>query len=437
LEKQDTVLGLKRIYAKVAAENADDLVYRNHALLELGILYFEKCDFMNAVDCLEKVKTEALQFHLYDNYFLSVTYLYRIHTERLTFDKTESLVREVQQVGASLEQFKRYAPKIHYNSGIAAAYQKNFAEAQKQFDLSERLALEVIRDESLTEKERADVRRDLLRARYGKAVDLKDKGKHEAALAAFEKLNQEIQDFSHQENLNDHFSLHDLEASVLMMEGRCYLEMRQYQKALDKYWAAHSLLKSHRNWSFYYYVLYGLGKIYLSMDDTAKATIFFDLITDAIGNLELNALKRGLQRMNKVVEQQSLKLMIDRERKVVIEKTMGEIHFDRRFVLLEILYLVASEPGKIFTKEDLVSNIWRESYNPMVHDSKVYTSISRLRKLIEPDFKRPRYILNERDGYAFNPNVQLEEVGASSRKPTYAVSVHANSGLKVERGIHV
>jgi hypothetical protein len=52
----------------------------------------------------------------------------------------------------------------------------------------------------------------------------------------------------------------------------------------------------------------------------------------------------------------------------------------------------------------------------MIHDSKVYTSISRLRKLIEPDFRRPMYILNERDGYAFNSAVQLEEVGGRLRK---------------------
>src|SRR5690606_17862702 len=77
---------------------------------------------------------------------------------------------------------------------------------------------------------------------------------------------------------------------------------------------------------------------------------------------------------------------------------------------------LASQPGKIFTKEELVDKIWRESYNPMIHDSKVYTSISRLRKLIEPDFRRPMYILNERDGYAFNPAIQLEEVGSRLRK---------------------
>jgi hypothetical protein len=52
----------------------------------------------------------------------------------------------------------------------------------------------------------------------------------------------------------------------------------------------------------------------------------------------------------------------------------------------------------------------------MIHDSKVYTSISRLRKLIEPDFKRPVYILNERDGYAFNPAVPLEEVGSRVKR---------------------
>jgi len=101
---------------------------------------------------------------------------------------------------------------------------------------------------------------------------------------------------------------------------------------------------------------------------------------------------------------------------VIIESKIGEVHFERRFVLLEIFYLLASQPGKVFSKEDLVDKIWRESYNPMIHDSKVYTSISRLRKLIEPDFKRPVYILNERDGYAFNAAVQLEEMSPRLRK---------------------
>jgi DNA-binding winged helix-turn-helix (wHTH) protein len=188
-------------------------------------------------------------------------------------------------------------------------------------------------------------------------------------------------------------------------------------KALDRYWSAHGILKAHRNWSYYYYVLLGLGRTYLEMGNTERAQIFFDLINDAISDLELNALKQLLERVSKsLVDTDQNRLVIDRERKVIVEPTLGEVHFERRFVLLEILYLLASQPGKVFTKEELVDKIWRESYNPMIHDSKVYTSISRLRKLIEPDFRRPIYILNERDGYAFNSAVLVEEVGNRNRR---------------------
>jgi len=281
------------------------------------------------------------------------------------------------------------------------------------------MARDLLADESFTDKERDELRRDHLNSQIGLAIILKDKKQYEESLVLLEKIAKDISELTHGEKASEYIHLHDLEASVLVVQGQCFRDLKQFPKALDKYWNAHSILKAHRNWSYYYYVLLGLGRIYLAMEDASRAAIFFDLINDAISDLELNALKRDLQRVNQIVENNPQKLLIDRERKLLVEKDMGEIHFDRRFVLLEILYLLASEPGRVFSKEELVDRIWRESYNPMIHDSKVYTSISRLRKLIEPDFKRPRYILNERDGYAFNPSVIIETVSAS-RGGTFA-----------------
>jgi DNA-binding winged helix-turn-helix (wHTH) protein len=247
-------------------------------------------------------------------------------------------------------------------------------------------------------------------------------GKNPAlALQQSEVLIQEIYDLTHGEKAFEFQQLHDLEASITILQGHCYRDLGDAQKALDKYWAAHSILKSHRNWGTYYYVLLGLGQAYVALGNSDRAQIFFDLVSDAVSDLELNRLKRLLDKVSQVTAvDHSNRLLIDRERKVIIEPKIGEVHFERRFVLLEIFYLLASQPGKIFSKEDLVDKIWRESYNPMIHDSKVYTSISRLRKLIEPDFKRPVYILNERDGYAFSATVVLEEVSSRNRKVTAA-----------------
>jgi DNA-binding winged helix-turn-helix (wHTH) protein len=416
LERRNEGSGLKKIYSKVSAENADDLIFRNHALFELGQLYFEKCDFPNAVDCLEKVKTEALQFHLYDNYFRSISYLLRIHAERLDFDKHASLIREVLQVGSSLTGYARYLPKLQYNQGIAAVYRNAEDEAAGYFGQAARSLQELIAGGTLQGREEEEALRDSIMVRYSLAILQKSRKEYTECLASTTKLLKEIDELNHGEKALEHIQLYDIEATILVCEGQVYRETNEHQKALDKFWAAHSLLKSHRNWSHYYYVLLGLGRVYQAMGNHERAQIFFDLISDAISNLELNELKQILEKVSKSSVDRGSRLQIDRERKVVIESKLGEVHFERRFVLLEILYLLASQPGKVFTKEELVDRIWRESYNPMIHDSKVYTSISRLRKLIEPDFRKPIYILNERDGYAFSSAVELEEVNPRTRK---------------------
>ncbi len=423
MEKRLEGSGLKKIYAKVSADSADDLIFRNHALFELGELYMEKCDFPNAVDCFEKVKTEALQFHLYDNYFKAIACLLRIHAERLDFGKYDSLIREMTQVGSSLQGYKRYEPKIHYKQGIAASYRRNYQEARLQFTQAKLLLEQQMKDPTIAARDREDMVRDLLSCRYALAILEKEEKNPALSLKLAEDLQKELEELKHGEQALEHVQLNDIEASVQILQGHCYRDLGDPMKALDKYWAAHSILKSHRNWSTYYYVLLGLGRAYLALGNQERAQIFFDLISDAIGNLELNSLKETLEQVSRTKSDNRNRLLVDRERKVIVEPKIGEVHFERRFVLLEIFYLLASSPGKVFSKEDLVDKIWRESYNPMIHDSKVYTSISRLRKLIEPDFKRPVYILNERDGYAFNPAVQLEETSPRLRKASVGSSV--------------
>ena len=412
---------LKKIYSKVAAESAEDLIFRNNALFELGLLYLEKCDFRNASDCLEKVKTEALQFHLYDNYFRAVSHLLRIASERLDYSRSGSLLNEALQVNESISKtYRRFLSKLYYNQGVEASYRKQVDESMQHFLKAKEVAIEVLATEELLPKERAELQRDLFAARYGVAVALDDLKRSEEAIQQATDLYRDIQEFSHSDAAEG-VVFSELEASVLVLQGHAHLKLLQFTQALEKFWTAHGILKQHRSWNFYYYVLLGLGMTYKATGEKERAQIFFDLIRDAVKDLELNSIKRILKRVSEESSpDQGPKLMIDRERKVVIEGTLGEIHFDRRFVLLEILYLLSGSPGKVFSKEDLVSKIWNESYNPMVHDSKVYTSISRLRKLIEPDFRHPVYVLNERDGYTFNPIVTFEEVRSRLRGPAGA-----------------
>ena len=41
------------------------------------------------------------------------------------------------------------------------------------------------------------------------------------------------------------------------------------------------------------------------------------------------------------------------------------------------------------------------------HDNKIYVTIKRLRKLIEPDYDKPRYIFRAKNGYYLNKNTKI------------------------------
>ncbi len=72
----------------------------------------------------------------------------------------------------------------------------------------------------------------------------------------------------------------------------------------------------------------------------------------------------------------------------------------------ELLHLLASHPGKTYTREQLLSILWGYSYNGYEHT--VNSHINRLRGKIESDLSNPKYILTTWGvGYRFN---DLEEI---------------------------
>jgi DNA-binding response OmpR family regulator len=64
-------------------------------------------------------------------------------------------------------------------------------------------------------------------------------------------------------------------------------------------------------------------------------------------------------------------------------------------------------PGEVYSKEAIVEKIWKQSYDPSVHDNKLYVTIKRLRKMIEPDFDKPKYIFRAKNGYYLNKNARV------------------------------
>jgi DNA-binding response OmpR family regulator len=72
----------------------------------------------------------------------------------------------------------------------------------------------------------------------------------------------------------------------------------------------------------------------------------------------------------------------------------------------DLLHLLASHPGRTYTREQLLSILWGYHYNGYEHT--VNSHINRLRSKIESDLSNPKYILTSWGvGYRFN---EIEEI---------------------------
>ena len=73
---------------------------------------------------------------------------------------------------------------------------------------------------------------------------------------------------------------------------------------------------------------------------------------------------------------------------------------------LDLLHLLATHPGRTYTREQLLSLLWGYQYNGYEHT--VNSHINRLRSKIESDLSNPKYILTSWGvGYRFNESEEL------------------------------
>ena len=74
----------------------------------------------------------------------------------------------------------------------------------------------------------------------------------------------------------------------------------------------------------------------------------------------------------------------------------------------DLLVLLATHPGRSYSREDLLNLIWGYEFSGYEHT--VNSHINRLRSKIESDFSKPRYILTTWGvGYRFNDELTMEK----------------------------
>jgi len=138
-----------------------------------------------------------------------------------------------------------------------------------------------------------------------------------------------------------------------------------------------------------------------------------DYLTKPFGIREfiarVKAIFRRTEAMQKEIESQSDIVIGD----IVIEISKRRVTLKAERLELtpkefDLLLLLASHPGKTYTREQLLNILWGYQYNGYEHT--VNSHINRLRSKIEKDLSNPNYILTSWGvGYRFNDIENLQK----------------------------
>lgn len=358
---------------------------QGQAFYRLAKVYYDKSDLDSAEDYFER----ALQLTEFPrNIFGSlkiIGFLIRISFEKLENNKVADYIK---QSATLLDDYAKEAPTLNaeyfYYYGMNRSYQKDYADAIKSFDLAFR---------KTQEENEPDLGTKVL---FAYANSLFQQKNYQKALEVLSQLHDLL------EIINKEF----LKGSLYLLRGNILAEINEYKEALTNYELALKMMRVKKSWNLYCYILLGMGKVSKRLGEFSKAMVFFDLAGSSIDSQKFKHLHQLITQQVEDVNDSSVDIYLDKHNRLINEKDLGVIDFKHRFVLLEILFLLAKRPGIFFDKEALAREIWKDEYNPLIHDKLIYTSVSRLRKLIEPKASENKYIVRGKDGYTFNPRIK-------------------------------
>ncbi len=359
------------------------------AFYQLAKVHYDKADLQQAeeyfVKSLQCAETPRDTFSI----FKILGFLIRIASEKLEDDKaqyyitqSESLVEDLSTLLGSL------SAEYFYNVGIIKNYSGNFDEARSNFELCYKRSKEENEPELLS------------KCLLALAINCYNKRDFEGALDYLGQLGQLLKIIKKSY----------LSGAMYLFSAKIYLELDMHENALKYFKLANQTLQDKKCWNLYGYILLGKGTVFKRMGDFSKASLYFGLARESVDSGTFKRLSHLIDSEIDDVNDSSVDIYLDRANRRIKERVLGTIDFKHRFVLLEILFLLAKNPGSYFDKDQLARMIWKDEYNPLIHDKLIYTSVSRLRKLIEPKSDRAdrrKYIIRGKDGYTFNPIVKI------------------------------
>jgi tetratricopeptide (TPR) repeat protein len=362
----------------------------------LAKVLYDKSDLIEA----EKNFIKALEFTQtpVDCYSILKIYgfLIRIASEKLENEKAQLYIQKAKELVNNLStKLGSLGSEYFYNLGIIENYSGNFSQAKENFLMSYKKSKEENEPEILS------------KCLLALAILYYNGKNYKTAIEYLVQLDELLK------IINKTY----LRGSMYYYLGKIYIEIEEYELAQKNLQMANKTLQEKKCWNLHGYLLLSKGIVHKKLGEFEKALVYFNYAIDSTDPTHFKRLFTIVRSEIQDVNDESVDIYLDRTNRKIHERTLGTIDFKHRFVLLEILFLLAKNPGAYFDKDKLAKSIWKDEYNPLIHDKLIYTSVSRLRKLIEPKIpilnneaeKTPRrkYILRGKDGYTFNPRVKI------------------------------
>ncbi|MFZ3229847.1 MAG: winged helix-turn-helix domain-containing protein [Pseudobdellovibrio sp.] len=358
-------------------------------LFEIGKLYCDRGDYALALPNLK----EAIELSLIDKnhaqYLKCIQSLLRIHAEREEFDEITKIKENLHDL--VIREGTELTSKTYYVLGLCSSYKGQPENAVEYLKKALSMALE------------KDSKEDMCYAILGLAICYKQLKKYDEALKELYNLDIFLQVLN----------IPELKASSANTNALILLDLKRYEQALEVLWIAYEELKNTKQLTLAIGVLGNLGVILFEMGQKDAAKVYLNL---AFKSLDPANNKHSLSKLSKYLIQLdsesrgSADLVFDLENHSVMEKNVGKIDFKNQFILLDLLKLFIGNQGHVFSKEYLVEHVWKQNYDPEVHDNKIYVTIKRLRKLIEPDYDKPKYIFRAKNGYYLNKSTKIQMI---------------------------
>jgi tetratricopeptide (TPR) repeat protein len=356
------------------------------SLFELGKLYTDRGDFFVAIEKLKEATTLFRESRNYPSFLKAVNLLLRLYAETEQQDEITNFKESIQDL--VLKEGFELNSRTYYTLALCTYY-KGQAEASLDY-LQKALALGLAHDS----------KEDICYAVAGTANVYANIGKYNEAL-------KEIY------NLQIFFQVLDIpevRISSQILNGWILTQLGKYEQAIDVLWQTYDLVRQNKTMTMHFYLLFNLGRAYLRSGDKEMARIYLTMAAKSVDPANMKRLATEIKaELADLGEEGSMNydLIFDIESHTVHEKKLGKVDFKNQFILLDLLKLFAQNQGKVYSKEFLVEHVWKQMYDPAVHDNKIYVTIKRLRKLIEPDYDKPKYIFRAKNGYFMNKSARV------------------------------